>query len=73
MELAMKELDWNKRVRQMAKELRPLERRRNELMKMSKYKTLDKKDDAELEALFDEIADKCNQDFEELLSLSGIQ
>jgi hypothetical protein len=73
MELVMNENDIAKRVRQMNKELRPLERRRNELIKMDRYQRLDKKDDAELMAIFDELSDKCSKNLEEILMLSGFR
>ena len=68
----MNEKDFKKRVRQMNKKIRPLERRRNELMKKSRHQPLDKKDDAELMALFDELSDKCDQNIQEMLALGGI-
>jgi predicted transcriptional regulator len=69
----MNDKDFKKRVREMNRDLRPLERRRDELIKKAKYTLLSVEDDAELMALFDELSNKCSQNIEEMLALSGLR
>ena len=65
-DLIMKEKGFQTRAREMRKELRVMERRRDELIKKDKYDGLGKVEREELESLFRDIINQGSENIDEL-------
>jgi uncharacterized FlgJ-related protein len=69
----MEDKEFLARARQMQKELRVMERRRNELIKKDRYGGLSNKEREDLEHLFKDSAKKAAENVDELLRMGGFK